>query len=141
MTNSAPTDGEPGYVIGNPIGLPVGTNRTRISVYTRLPVTAARLDGQPIMTEPGAEADYFVTSAYVMLPAGATATLSFDLAGRMDVADGYTLVSRTPPTVAPTTLDIAATWTDPDGEAHEAEERRANPGESRLAIGTGSPDR
>ena len=25
MTNGAPTDGEPGYVIGNPIGLPVGT--------------------------------------------------------------------------------------------------------------------
>ena len=29
MTNAAPTSGEPGYVIGNPIGLPVGTNRTR----------------------------------------------------------------------------------------------------------------
>ena len=141
MTNTAPTDGEPGYVIGNPIGLPVGTNRSRISIYTRLPVTTAQLDGQPVITEPGAEADYFVTSVYVTLPAGATATLSLELAGRMDVVDGYTLVSRSPPTVAPTALDIAATWIDPDGQTHEAADRRTDPGESRLAVGTGSRDR
>ncbi len=135
MTNNAPTEGEPGYVIGNPIGLPVGTNRTRISVFTRLPVTTALLDGQPVIVEPGAEADYFVTSAYVVLPAGTTSTLSLELAGRMDVADGYALVGRTPPTAAPTPLDVAATWIDAAGQAHVAEGRRADPGVLRLVVG------
>ena len=141
MTNAAPTDGEPGYVIGNPIGLPVGTNRTRVSIYTRLPVTTATLNGQAAIIEPGAEADYFVTSAYVVLPAGATATITLELDGRMDVADGYALVGRTPPTVAPTPLDVDATWIDPDGQAHQVAQRRADPGELRLVAGDRTTDR
>ncbi len=134
ITNGAPTDGEPGYVIGNPIGLPIGTNRTRISIFTRLPVNGALLDGRPANVEPGAEADYFVTSAYVVLPAGATATLSLELSGRMDVADGYTLVGRTPPTVAPTPLDVAATWIDRDGGTHHIVDRRIEPGDFRVEV-------
>ncbi len=141
MTNDAPTDGEPGYVIGNPVGLPVGTNRTRISVFTRLPVTAASLNDQPAIIEPGAEADYFVTSVYVVLPAGATATLSLELEGRMGVADGYVLVGRAPPTVAPTPLDVVATWIDRDGHRHLVADRRADPGQFRLAIGDRTSDR
>lgn len=134
MTNGAPADGEPGYVIGNPIGLPVGTNRTRISVFTRLPVKQVLLDGEPVESEPGSEADYFVTSVFVVLPAGATAQLSFEMDGPMDVGDGYALVMRTPPTVAPTPLDVDATWIDPDGVEHRSTATRPDAGSARLAI-------
>ena len=135
ITNTAPTDGEPGYVIGNPIGLPVGTNRTLISVFTQLPVTNALLDGRQAIVEPGTEADYFVTSTYVVLPAGATTTLSLELDGRMDVADGYDLVGRTPPTVAPTPLTVAATWIASDGTVHEGAAHQIDSGELHLEIG------
>jgi len=140
MTNGAPVDGEPGYVIGNPIGLPVGTNRTRISVFTRLPVKQVLVDGQPAESEPGAEADYFVTSVYVLLPAGATAELSFEMDGPMDVADGYQLVTRTPPTVAPTPLDIDATWIDPDGVEYRMADTRPDAGSARLELGPNTSD-
>jgi hypothetical protein len=136
MTNGAPVDGEPGYVIGNPIGLPVGTNRTRISVFTRLPVKQVLVDGQPAESEPGAEADYFVTSVFVLMPAGATAELSFELDGPMDVADGYELVTRTPPTVAPTPFDIDATWIDADGVEYRVTETRREAGSARLELGS-----
>ena len=137
MTNGAPVDGEPGYVIGNPVGLPVGTNRTRISVFTRLPVKQVLVDGQPAESEPGAEADYFVTSVYVLLPAGATAEISFEMNGPMDVADGYELVARTPPTVAPTPLDIDATWIDPDGVEYRSADTLRDAGSARLVLAPG----
>ncbi len=138
LTNAAPLDGEPGYVIGNPIGLPVGANRTRVSFFTRLPVTRALLDGNVAVTEPGTEADYFVTTVTVVLAAGDTATISLELDGRMDVADGYTLVTRTPPTVAPTSLDIDATWIDVDGARQRATDARSGPGAASLQLGAAS---
>ncbi len=134
MTNGAPTDGEPGYVIGNPIGLPVGANRTYLSVFTRLPVKQVLLDGQPVDAEPGTEAGYFVTSVYVVLPAGATANLSFEMEGPLDVADGYELVTRTPPTVAPTPLAVDATWIDRDGSEHRHAETHRDAGSGRLRL-------
>ncbi len=135
ITNGAPTEGEPGYVIGNPVGLPVGTNRTRVSVFTRLPVKQVLLGGRAAVSEPGSEADYFVTSVYVTLPAGASTVLSLEMDGPMDVADGYTLVTRTPPTVAPTPLVIDATWIDADGVEHRVSETRADPGSATIELG------
>jgi hypothetical protein len=134
LTNGAPSDGEPNYVIGNPIGLPDGVNRTLVSVFSRLPVTEVRVNGEIVEPEPGAEADYFVTSMFVVVPSGGTATLSFEMAGPLDVADGYDLVMRTPPTVAPTPVTVAARWTDHDGMPHEITQRRRDPGRERLQL-------
>jgi hypothetical protein len=141
ITNGAPAEGEPGYVIGNPVGLPVGTNRTRVSVFTRLPVKQVLLGGRSAVSEPGSEADYFVTSVYVTLPAGGSTVLSLEMDGRMDVADGYTLVTRTPPTVAPTPLEIDATWIDVDGVEHLVSETRADPGSATIQLGNHLSDR
>jgi hypothetical protein len=114
MTNNAPADGEPNYVIGNLIGLPAGYNRTWVSVFTQLPVSAVTLDGRPVDVERGAEAGSFVTSVFVTLAPGATSTIRMDLDGPLDAAGGYTLVTRTPPTVSPTPLNVSATWVGPD---------------------------
>jgi hypothetical protein len=140
ITNDSPVDGEPTYVIGNPIGLPTGTNRTQVSIFTRLPVQEVRLDGRLVTAEPGTEADYFVTTVYVVLPAGTAATLDLDLMGPLDVADGYTLVTRTPPTVVSTPLVIDATWIDPDGQQHLATAALNDPGSITLRLDAASAD-
>ncbi len=138
MTNNAPTDGEPGYVIGNPVGLPVGTNRTRVSFFTRLPVTGALIDGDVAVIEPGAEADYFVTTISVVLPAGETATITLEMTGRLDIADGYSLVSRTPPAVTPMPFEVDATWIALDGASTSAVDARGTPGAASLQLGAPS---
>ncbi len=135
ITNGAPTEGEPGYVIGNPIGLPVGTNRTRVTVFSRLPVEQTLLDGSIATAEPGSEADYFVTSVYVTLPAGASATLTLEMDGPMDVAEGYSLATRTPPTVAPTPLAVDATWIAQDGTEHHVTETQRDAGSATITVG------
>ena len=110
MTNNAPTDGEPGYVIGSPIDLPIGENRTYVSVFSRLPVQELLVDGKPIDPEPGMEAGYFVTSAFVQIPAGQTVTLTFSMDGLLSIEGQYTLDARTPPTVAPTPIEVEVAY-------------------------------
>jgi len=134
LTNGAPPNGEPNYVIGNLIGLPDGHNRTWVSIFSRLPVTAVALDGLPVDVEPGAEAGYFVTSAFVALPPGGTGTLTLEMSGPIDVFDGYDLSMRTPPTVAPTPVVVHATWLSPDGTALRSTLERRDPGTATLSV-------
>ncbi len=134
LANNAPTDGEPNYVVGNLIGLPQAHNRTWVSIFTRLPVTDVRLDGLPVDIEVGAERGYFVTSVFVTLPPGGRATMTLDMAGRLDVAEGYDLSVHTPAAVAPTPTRITATWLAPDGTVERVEERRRDPGLSTLSV-------
>jgi hypothetical protein len=134
LTNNAPANGEPNYVIGNLIDLPDGYNRTWVSVFTKLPVTDTKLDGVAVEVEPGAERGYFVTSAFVALAPGGSATLTFDMDGVIDVADGYELMVRTPPTVAPTPIVVDATWISPDGRPHQSRLARRDAGVSALSV-------
>ncbi len=46
LENTAPASGLPDYVIGNVIGLPPGTNRSFVSIYSPLELTASRV-GRP----------------------------------------------------------------------------------------------
>ncbi len=137
MTNGAPTDGEPSYVIGNPIDLPVGENRTYVSVFTRLPVQELQIGGKRIDAEPGFEAGYFTTSAFVQLAAGESVTLTFTMGGPIDLTGGYTLDARTPPTVAPTPIDVEVTYhrdgADGDDVEHAVAARR-DPGTLHVAV-------
>ncbi len=137
LTNRAPAEGESDIVIGNIVGLPRGSNRTWVSIFTKMPVTAVTLDGVPVAIEIGREAGYFVTSAFVVLGAGETATLDVAFAGRLDVVDGYSVDLRTPPAVGPTPVEIDATWFDASGVAHEATHAERGPGVTTLTV---SPD-
>lgn len=128
LTNEAPPSGEPGYVIKNLVGLPVGANRTWVSIYSRLPVEQARLDGAPISFTPGLEAGLFVASTIVVLESGETAQLEFDMAGPLDVADGYRLEVRSPPVVDSLPIEIGAQWTDTDGSSDRTDASVEQPG-------------
>jgi hypothetical protein len=135
LTNTAPTTGEPNYVIGNGIGLPIGSNRTWVSIFSRLPVLDVRLDDRPAAVEFGVEAGYHVTSAFVTLASGDSATLTVSMGGRLDIADGYHLAVRTPPAVAPMPLRVEATWIDGEGVAHGTVDQRRDPGLARITVG------
>ena len=134
LTNNAPTNGEPNYVIGNLIGLDDGHNRTWVSIFSKLPVTNVTLNGLPVDTEIGTEAGYFVMSAFVALAPGETSSLRFEMTGRIDIADGYTLATRTPPTVSPTPLTIDAAWLDAEGIEHRAAVIERDPGAATLSV-------
>lgn len=134
LTNNAPATGEPKYVISNLIGLPKGSNRTWVSVFTQLPVTEVRLDDQPVEIEIGTENGYYVTSVFVILPPGGSKTLTLDMAGRLDVADGYQLSTRTPPTVGPTPIRVDATWVGLDGTTHRTSQSRSESGTMTLSV-------
>ncbi len=107
LQNGAPRTGEPPYVIGNRSGKPDGTNRTYVSIYTRLSVLETRLDGEPVVTETSMESGYFVTALYIDLPPEGSAMLQMSLGGPFDLLSGYSLDVRTPPTATPIQLDVS----------------------------------
>jgi hypothetical protein len=52
MTNNAPEDGYPDYVIGNLVGLPAGTSKLWIAIQSDRPVTGATLAGASVELSP-----------------------------------------------------------------------------------------
>lgn len=84
LENGAPASGLPDYVIGNPIGLPAGTNRSFVSIYSPFALEAARLDGQPVALQSEVEAGRNVYSAFVDIPPGGAVELELDLSGTIE---------------------------------------------------------
>jgi hypothetical protein len=70
LTNTAPATGLPNYVIGNEVGLPIGTSRLIVSWYTTIPVSTMNVGGQPIELQQQREAGAWVYDAVVTLAAG-----------------------------------------------------------------------
>jgi len=82
LANTAPSSGLPDTVIGNDRDdLPVGTNRSFVSIYSPYDLSAARINGQPAAMEPGRELGLNVYSTFVDIPAGGTVTIELDVAG------------------------------------------------------------
>ena len=81
LTNSASTGGWPDGVIGNYVGLPTGTNRLMVTLFTALPPVASTLDGEDEPADLLGEAGYFTTSWFVIIDPGQTRTLTLEVAG------------------------------------------------------------
>lgn len=81
LTNTAPADGLPDYVIGNRVGAPQGTSRLYVSFYSPLALTGATVDGEQIGLEVGEELGWNVYSRFVDIPPGGTSTFVVSLAG------------------------------------------------------------
>lgn len=97
LTNTTPSDaGLPDYVVANSLegpgaDLPVGTNRTWLSVFTPFALESATLGGDPVAVEEHAEGDLYAYSVLVdVAPDGGFAELRLDLSGRL-AGDGYRL--------------------------------------------------
>jgi hypothetical protein len=104
LTNTAPTSGEPDYVIAGsgPDPTPPGTSRMIVSVYSSL-----GLDDSSIELDRERELGRSVYSGFVTVPAGETATIRLSLSGRIAMGDGYRLDVRPQATVVPD--DVAIT--------------------------------
>jgi hypothetical protein len=93
LENQAPASGLPDYVIGNDVDLqlPPGHSRIWLSVYTPLGLEGATADGAELELAPGAELGRQVYSQFVTVPPGATMAVHLDLAGPLDLSEGYRL--------------------------------------------------
>jgi hypothetical protein len=87
LRNAAPAGGLPFYVIGSATQppLPLGTNRTALLAYTRLPAVARTLDGEGPVGRTDVTAGRYLHQIVVDLPPGATRTVELRLEG--DVGD------------------------------------------------------
>ena len=59
-----------------------------LSAYSPLDLVSAELDGTPVELEEGWELGRHVWSAFIDVPPGATANLTLELEGTVDLADG-----------------------------------------------------
>lgn len=110
LQNTAPSTGLPDYVIGNIVGLPKGTNRTLLTVYTPLGVRGVTLDDQPSSVTSGTEQGWNTATVRLDIAAGATRTLRFELTGSV-AADQYAFVWRPQPLTRAdqVTIDVRST--------------------------------
>ena len=99
LTNTAPADGLPRYVIGNLVGLPSGTSRLFVSFYSPLDLTSVNVDGVPTGVSVGTEHGWKVYSMYVDLAPGQTRAFDVELTGT--VARPDEVVTWTQPLAAP----------------------------------------
>jgi Protein of unknown function (DUF4012) len=109
LRNTAPASGLPDYVIGNTIGLPRGTNKSFVSIYTLYNMTGARVDGQPTAVQSEQEAQHNVYSTFVTIPPGETATIELDVTGIMLDAHRYRLQIAQQPLVIPEQAEVNIT--------------------------------
>ncbi len=110
LQNTAPAGGLPDYVIGNAVGLPWGTNRSFVSVYSAFRLDAARLDGEPLPMQAETELNRKVYSTFVDIPPGATVTLELDLQGQLPAGLGFYVFKAQPqPLANPEQAELAIT--------------------------------
>lgn len=106
LTNTAPTTGYPDYVIGNVIGMPVGSSRLYVSLFSPLELRHATVNGEYRSMSIGFEGDWNVYSTFVTVPAGESVTLELELGGR--VAEPGRVVTWEQPLVRPADVRISA---------------------------------
>lgn len=113
LTNTAPTQGYEDYVIGNIVGLPVGTNRTLLDVYTALDVESVHLDGEQLPVRTLSELGYTAYRPLIEIPSGETVVLELELAGNVGPGD-YQLAFRPQALPNQDQLSFGATTTGGD---------------------------
>jgi hypothetical protein len=106
LQNTAPAEGWPDYVIGNGVGLPRGTNRSFVSIYSPFQLEAARVGGGPAALQAEIEAGRNVYSTFVDIPPGGTVEIELDLSGTIE-GRRYQLDVPVQPFATADTIDVA----------------------------------
>lgn len=100
LRNSAEPESDlPDYVVGNLVGLPEGSNRSYLSVYSTHMLDAARLNGQPVSLQSQLELQTNVYSTFVDIPPKGTVTLELDVHGQQMLPGFYSLKVLSQPLV------------------------------------------
>lgn len=108
LENNAPAEGLPDYVIGNAIGLPTGTNRSFVSIYSPFELEGSRVNGQPVGVQSEVELNRNVYSTFVDIPPGQSVDIELDLAGSVD-GRHYRLDLPVQPSVRPDEVAVTVT--------------------------------
>jgi hypothetical protein len=115
LVNAAPAGGLPDVIIGvNPaLGTPdlpalaPGTNLMYLTLYSPHALDGADVDGVDLAIESQEELGLNAYSQYVAVPPGATVTVTFDLIGGVDLADGYRLTVAGQATINPDDVSVS----------------------------------
>ena len=99
LTNNSPASGLPDYVISNALGLPAGTSRLFVELYSPLAVDSVTVDGETSGVEASRYAGWNVYSRFVTIGPGESLTVELVLDGDLDDPDE--LVTWTQPLVIP----------------------------------------
>ena len=102
----------PTYVGGNPFGLPPGTNRQYVSVYSPWDFSLAEIDGRSVGMEVERELGWNVYSTYVDIPPGEEVVVRLGFAGTLPEGADYGLTLRSPPLVLPDVVRVDVRTTD-----------------------------
>jgi hypothetical protein len=137
LTNGAPASGLPDYVIGNVIGLPRGTNRSFVSIYTPHDVAEARVNGQPAAIQSEQEAMRNVYSTFVEIPPGGTVTVELDVRGTVE-GDSYRLDIDQQPLARPEEAQVAIAVAGDDPVSAGTRDTELD---GRVALWSGTMDR
>ncbi|MDQ6911168.1 MAG: DUF4012 domain-containing protein, partial [Actinomycetota bacterium] len=127
LDNSAPDTGLPSYVIGvdNTLGH-AGENRSFLSLYSPLRMTAATFEGNQQPLESMTELGRNVYAEFFSVPAQSRRTLTVSLAGTVTLGrrGAYTLDLVRQPGIAPddvtVTIDVPPGWRVVDGQGVKA---------------------
>ncbi len=84
LENTAPSEGLPDYVMGNAVGLPKGSNRSFVSLYTPYELAGARIGGQEAAVQSETELTRHVYSTFVDIPPGGAVDIQLDLQGTFE---------------------------------------------------------
>ena len=114
LQNTAPSTGYDDYVIGNELGLPIGTNRTSLSIYSPLSAGAVSLDGVAATARPSSELGWNVSTLQIDLAPGQTRTVHVLLSGLLADADHYQFVWRPQPLTNADRVELVVTDGDDD---------------------------
>jgi hypothetical protein len=113
LANDAPTDLPPDAG-GNPFGLPPGTNRMYLSIYSPWEFTSAEVDGELTGMEAERELGWNVYSTFVDIPAGGEVAVRLGFAGTLPADGPYSVTLRSQALAFPDVVRIDARTTEGD---------------------------
>ncbi|MCU1353204.1 MAG: hypothetical protein JWM05_2413, partial [Acidimicrobiales bacterium] len=109
LHNTAPAADLPGGVTAGNVGLPPGTNRTFLSLYSPFALRDVQLDGVRAGAEPQSENGRHRYGLFVDIPPGGTVKVQFDLRGTLRPSPQYRLTFLSQPVSNPDRLSLAVT--------------------------------
>lgn len=138
LINTAPSTGQPRYVIGGGPGAPVapGVNQLYLSVYTPLQFLGGTAGGQALPMSSQIELGRNVYSQLLQIPPGGALTVRLHLSGHVAPGDRYHLDLAHQPTIFPDQVEASVrapapwqphasygtvshrTWSDSEAQSH-----------------------
>lgn len=109
LRNSAPSSGLPPIVIDSPAdpGLPPGTNRTWLTIYSPLTFTRATVDGSEATMSSTPELGVHAYSVYVDVPPDGSTSIHVDLSGAVRRTTQLPVAIRLQPMVLPQRFTVS----------------------------------